>query len=111
MNRFSMMAMVLILLLAGCSDQERSGPPTTAPPETEPAASTTTAEIPVLEPTVRDRTLQTPEEVSRAQQELDAQCAQMDIQEAQEMGIAPEEYGCEPDGTGIPVREWVEQNE
>jgi hypothetical protein len=34
----------------------------------------------------------------------------MDIQEAREMGIPPEEYGCDADGTGIPIREWMEQD-
>lgn len=50
-------------------------------------------------------------EMRQAQEELDAACAQIDIQDIQEMGIDPAEYGCEEDGTGIPVEEWIEQNE
>lgn len=45
-------------------------------PTPEPAT-----EIPAEEPTVQDLTSQNPEDLSRTQRQLDAQCAQMDIQE------------------------------
>lgn len=109
MNRSALARWALLLLLtigavAGCSEQETDEPP-------RPSTTVSTTEIPVEEPTVQDPAPKSPEDLSRAQRQLDAQCAQMDIQEARNMGIEPEEFGCEADGTGIPVREWMERNE
>ena len=113
MNRSALVKWALLLLLtmgavSGCSEQEADEP------SRSPNAGATqepTTEIPVEEPTVQDLRPKSPEELSRAQRQLDAQCAQMDIQEAQNMGIKPEKFGCEADGTGIPIKEWIERNE
>jgi hypothetical protein len=96
--------MLLVLLLAGCSGGTSGKESEGAPGPTEP-----TIQAPVMEPTVQDPTPQGPAELREAQRELDAQCAQIDIQEAQKMGMPPEKYGCEADGTGIPVQEWIDQ--
>lgn len=102
----SFLLLVLVLgVAAGCSGQDRDS----NVPSRESSEPETVIEAPIEEPTVLEPTTRSPEELSRAQRQLDAQCAQMDIQEAQEMGVPPEEYGCEADGTGIPVREWIEQ--
>lgn len=50
-------------------------------------------------------------EMRQAQEELDEACAEIDVRDMQDIGVPPEEYGCEEDGTGMPVGEWIEQNE
>jgi hypothetical protein len=101
---------LLTLLVAGCSG-ETSGQDSEGAPDSPGRDSEKTIQVPLDEPTVRDASPRTPEELSEAQRELDAQCAQMDVQEAQEMGMPPEEFGCEADGTGVPVREWLDRGE
>lgn len=110
MNRIVLaiaMSTLLTLFVAGCSG-ETSGEDSGDIPE---AAPETTIEAPVMEPTVQNAAPRSSEDLREAQRELDAQCAQMDIQEAQEMGMPPEEYGCEADGTGIPAQEWIDRGE
>lgn len=113
MNRIGLVVCSFLLLLlvmgiaVGCSGEDRDS----NAPSRESSASEPTTEIPVEDPTVLEPTTRSPEDLSRAQRQLDAQCAQMDIQEAREMGIPPQEYGCNPDGTGIPVKEWMEQRQ
>lgn len=105
------LASLLILLaitIAGCSGQN-AGPDSSRDSNSERDTGTDT-EIPVVEPTVLEPTTQSPENLSRAQQQLDSQCAQMDLEEAENMGMPPREFGCEPDGTGIPIKEWLEED-
>lgn len=115
MNRIRIVALSAFLLLlaagalAGCSG-DGTGSDSSGDSTSTGEGSGTATEIPVVEPTVQEPTTRSPESLSRAQRQLDAQCAQMDIQEAREMGIPPEEYGCDADGTGVPIREWLEQS-
>ncbi len=106
--KLASLSILLDLSVAGCSGQD-AGPDSSRNSTAERNTGTDT-EIPVVDPTVREPTTQSPENLSRAQQQLDAQCAQMDLEEAENMGMPPREFGCEPDGTGIPIKEWLEED-
>lgn len=105
--KLASLSILLAITIAGCSGQD-AGPDSSRDSTPERDTGTDT-EIPVVEPTVQEPTTQSPENLSRAQQQLDSQCAQMDLEEAENMGMPPEEFGCEPDGTGVPIKEWLKE--